>query len=162
MFSKNGSWHNRHFLKAVCIEGGWYVLPMVFWNKVCIPAVFRSTCQRKFNSAGEKGAALCSLHYFSVKLLFFFLKKFRDISLWPGQHFYCILPTSEFSDLLPDCLKATNNPNYHFISYPQLDTHTHTTTSILALLWDFPPTLIREKFNVTTRWGTKSEWASLQ
>lgn len=39
MFSKNGSWHNRHFLKVLCIEGGRYVLltVLVLWNKVCIP-----------------------------------------------------------------------------------------------------------------------------
>lgn len=117
------------FLKVLCIEGGQYVLLMVsvLWNKVCIPWTsnyqFLEVHVSKNSIQQERKELCCAPFTTSVSIFFFFLKKFEAFLcdlVGISTAFYLLL-NSQIS--YPDCLKATNNPNYHFTSYSQLDTH---------------------------------------
>lgn len=131
----------------------WSVLLMVsvLWNKVCIPWTSNyqfSEVHDSENSIQQERKELCCAPFTtSVSNFFIFSWKSLETFLCDlvgiSTAFYLLL-SSQIS--YPDCLKATNNPNYHFTSYCTIR-HTHTIMSILALLWDltfFLP-LIREK-----------------
>lgn len=135
MFSKNGSWQDRYFLKeAACIEGGQYVLLMVsvLQNK-SLHTRNKSFSEVRVNenSIQQESEPTCSLVYFSWK-------KCRDL-VGISTAFQLLL---SFKTSYPDCLKAMNPPPQttqtccHFTSHCTINTHAHTITSILALLRD--------------------------